>query len=69
MRAKDKFELKDRVKPTTEAIEAELGLKKDARGTVVGFGRDPSSVSILVDGKKTPSTYHMDYWFIFERII
>ncbi len=31
-------------------------------GTVVGFGRAPTTVRILEDGKNTISNYHLIYW-------
>jgi hypothetical protein len=31
-------------------------------GTVVGFGREPTIVRILVDGTNTISNYHLAYW-------
>jgi hypothetical protein len=31
-------------------------------GTVVGFGRTPTTVRILEDGKYTISNYHLIYW-------
>jgi hypothetical protein len=50
-------------------ILSELGKRRfphcSGVGTVVGFGREPTTVRILVDGDKTISNYHYLYW---ERI-
>jgi hypothetical protein len=31
-------------------------------GTVVGFGRSPTTIRILEDGRNTISNYHLIYW-------
>lgn len=33
-------------------------------GTVCGFGRRPNGhvVRVIIEGNKTPTSYHMDFW-------
>ena len=32
------------------------------RATLLGFGRDSDHIRILVDGRKTPQSYHRAFW-------
>jgi hypothetical protein len=57
------FSINDRVKLS------EQGKRRFGRalgtGTIVGFGRGPTTVRVLADGTNQISNYHLVYW---ERI-
>jgi len=66
MEAKLKFSLGDRVGVTALGTQRHIG-QADLRGTVVGFSRDVMCVSIRRDGRKYPTTYHKDFWYVVRR--
>lgn len=71
MKAKEKFKIGQRVRPTKLWIDrgatfvdrsGEKRYTAKTRATVVGFPRPPLSVTLLCDGRKTRESYHMDFW-------
>lgn len=61
--ARDKFILGDYVETTRRAKENNLwfsGMPK--YGQVVGFGRHLLIVRIKLNGRKSVSSYHIDFW-------
>jgi hypothetical protein len=57
--ARSKFSINDRVMLSEQGKSQ---FHRELTGTVVGFGRQPTTVRILVDGKTTISNYHHIYW-------
>ena len=64
--ARVKFWRGDRVRLTKEAVAR--GVERSQRtGVVVGFGHVGHKVRVVVDGTKTPQSYHMDFWEVIEE--
>ncbi len=61
-RAKDRFEIGQRVKLSDDGIQLFAGRVRGGIGVVVGFGRKPELVRILREGRKQPETYHEKFW-------
>jgi hypothetical protein len=65
--ARDVFNRGDRVVLSDKGEEHNIRPAKMPRtGTVVGFGRDPQTVTIVPDGTKTTIACHMSFWRLNE---
>ena len=56
-----KFSKGDKVIVVSEEVADNLGLG-DLTGTVVGFGRKPGIIRVLLATKKQPQQFHEDFW-------
>ena len=54
-------EIGTRLLATSEAMLAGVA-HIGARATLVGFGRNPDLIRVVVDGNKTRQTYHRKFW-------
>lgn len=61
--AKKRFKLGDRVHLTLAGYKQFKYMKiASDQGKVVGFGRSPHMVAVLVDGRLTADRYHFEFW-------
>lgn len=58
-----KFNMGDRVKLSDAGHRQFHWTPIDSsKGEVVGFGRNPQIIRIILDGQKTPAAFHMEFW-------
>jgi hypothetical protein len=63
--ARQKFEVGDRVKVRPLNPGERFPSRRATRGVVTGHCREPQLVRVLMDGHKSVSTFHCD-WFVPE---
>ena len=64
----DKWPIGARVVQSAHSVEAdrfpsERKAGKVVFGKVVGYSNDENCIRVLVDGKKTPTTWHCLFWW------
>ena len=67
--ATDKFRIGDAVMSTQKALDNGV-FTAPRTGTVVGFGRRLCTtyrVRVLMKGRRTSESYHMDFWDVVRR--
>jgi hypothetical protein len=72
MTARENFNIGDRVRLSPQGVKLRTALharKGNSTGKIVGYGRSPEDVRILIDGNSRPYTFHMEFWERVEEML